>query len=353
MRSTLSSLHGACLPMATLLDQPAPWQDTVFGMLCFSATPDDAPLAQRLGMPSAHVPMQRLEGSEPVCEIWRDPVGVRQASSENIHYRYNDELLFGVITLTEAPLPASGHQTPLRQASESAYRQIFDLLDRQRYPYLLRCWNYIADINGHSFGLERYRQFNLGRQEAFLTLGRDITSSAPAACALGVEGGPLTVAFLAGRTAPCTIENPRQVSAYHYPTAYGPRSPTFSRACLARLRQKEVLFISGTASIVGHATLHQADVAAQTRETMANIAAVLDQANRRAARPGFSLDSLQYKVYVRDAADLAVIRDELARTLSGPPEAIYLRADICRADLLVEIEATGEQALDHAPDTRG
>lgn len=349
MRKPVSPLHGACLPMATLLNQSAHWQDTVLGMLCFSSQHDEPVSPDALGMPSAYVPMPRLEGSEPICEIWRDLGGLRQAATDNIRYRYNDELLFGVITLAEDQFGAGGEGSPLQQAAESAYRQIFSLLDNQRYPHLLRCWNYIADINGHSFGLERYRQFNLGRQQAFIDQGRDVKGSAPAACALGSAGGPLTIAFLAGRTAPRNIENPRQVSAYHYPPEYGPRSPTFSRASLVQLRQKAVLFISGTASIVGHATLHPTDVVAQTRETMANIAAVIDQANRTTSHAGFSLARLHYKVYVRHSNDLAPIRDELRRILGDNPAAVYLQADICRADLLVEIEATGEQSLATTP----
>ena len=35
------------------------------------------------------------------------------------------------------------------------------------FRYIYRFWNYMADINGMSDGLERYRQFNAGRKEAF------------------------------------------------------------------------------------------------------------------------------------------------------------------------------------------
>ena len=114
-----------------------------------------------------------------------------------------------------------------------------------------------------------------------------------------------------------------------------------------RLGQDEVLFISGTASIVGHDTLHPADVVAQTRETMVNIEAVLGQANRQASHLHlqFNLANLSYKVYIRDASDLGRIRAELTRIIGSPPNAIYLQADICRHDLLLEIEATGGHSV--------
>ena len=156
----------------------------------------------------------------------------------------------------------------------------------------------------------------------------------------GCAEGPLTIAFLAGRVPPLRIENPRQTSAYHYPAQYGARSPTFSRATLARCGNDEIFLLSGTASVVGHATLHPDDVLAQTRETIANIRAVVGEANRLSSGPGFTLSDLHYRVYIRHATDLPVVRAELERSVGDAPESVYLNADVCRQDLLVEIEAS-------------
>jgi len=340
MRDKVSPLQGANLSIAAFLKQPAQWKNSVLGALCFSADADQNSMQAGMEIPCIRVPMQRLDAGDSICEVWHGSGQLTQGQCGAIHYRHDDDVLFGVIVLPETMFAAGADKTPLQQASESAYRQVFALLDTLHYPYLFRFWNYIADINTHSFGLERYRQFNLGRQDAFLAHGRDVVGNVPAACALGSAQGPLTIAFLAGRMAPLAIENPRQVSAYKYPQQYGPRSPTFSRASLVRLGQDEVLFVSGTASIVGHETLHPADVVAQTRETLANIEAVLEQANQQASQPGFNLAGLYYKVYVRHAADLVLIRTELERAVGAVPHAIYLQADVCRQDLLVEIEAT-------------
>ena len=340
MRNTVSSLHGANLSIAAFLEQPAQWKNSVLGALCFSADAVDSRIQADMEVPCMRVPMQRLDAGDSVCEVWHGSGQLTLGQSGAIHYRHDADVLFGVMAVDETAFTAGADKTPLQQATEAAYRQVFALLDMLHYPYLFRFWNYIADINTHSFGLERYRQFNLGRQDAFLAHGRDVVGNVPAACALGTAQGPLAIAFLAGRVAPLSIENPRQISAYQYPQQYGPRSPTFSRASLVRLGQDEVLFVSGTASIVGHATLHPADVVAQTRETMANIEAVLAQANHQASQPKFDLASLYYKVYVRNSADLTQIRNELERIVGTAPHAIYLQADVCRQDLLVEIEAT-------------
>lgn len=345
MRNTVSPLHGANLSIAAFLKQSSEWKQTVLGALCFSANPDESQMRSAMEIPCMHVPMQRLDAGDSICEVWHSNSRLTEGQNGAIRYRHDDAVLFGVIELSESRFAKTIDKTPLQQATESAYRQIFDLLDALHYPYLFRFWNYIADINSHSFGMERYRQFNLGRQDAFLAHGRDVVGNVPAACALGSAHGPLTIAFLAGHAAPLSIENPRQMSAYQYPQEYGPRSPTFSRASLVRLGQDEVLFVSGTASIVGHETLHPADVLAQTRETMANIEAVLEQANRYSSQRGFDLANMHYKVYVRHSEDLAQIRTELERIIGTKPNAIYLQADVCRQDLLVEIEATASHTL--------
>jgi chorismate lyase/3-hydroxybenzoate synthase len=138
------------------------------------------------------------------------------------------------------------------------------------------------------------------------------------------------------------IENPRQTSAYYYPPKFGRHSPIFSRACVMHEAAGTNLFVSGTASIVGHETIHKGDVGAQTRETMANISALLDEVNRVVGAARYRLDGLKFKVYVREPADLSAIEGALSRSLQPSIPIVYLQADVCREDLLVEIEATGE-----------
>jgi len=235
--------------------------------------------------------------------------------------------------------------SPLQAASQEAYRRIFRLLEAQGLPHLWRIWNYLAGINQEVDGLERYRQFNIGRQDAFLEYARGATGNVPAACAIGLASGPLSIAFMAGREPAVPVENPRQVSAYNYPSEYGPRSPTFSRAALVYPPAQEVLFISGTASIVGHQTVHLGDLSGQCRESMANIAAVLGEANRLCRSSAFKLDELSYRVYIRHAADFLAVREVLNDIVGSTAEIVYVQADICRHDLLLEIEAMASHTL--------
>ena len=141
------------------------------------------------------------------------------------------------------------------------------------------------------------------------------------------------------------VENPRQVSAWRYPSQYGPRAPTFSRAALAYPKGQEALFVSGTASIVGHETLHAGDVAAQCRETVRNLECVVQEANRLArSRPPFALAGMTHRAYVRHARDADAVQRTLQPLLGGAP-LVCVQADICRSDLLVEVESQAIQAL--------
>jgi chorismate lyase / 3-hydroxybenzoate synthase len=278
-------------------------------------------------------------------EVWRSAAPCTAGSSEGITWRRADDILYGVIDLDEAAFCEARDCSPLQAASQEAYARIFRLLAVQGLPHLWRAWNYFADINGESHGLERYRQFNIGRQDAFLEFSRGATGNVPAACAIGLAGGPLSIAFMAGAQPATAIENPRQISAYDYPADYGPRSPTFSRAVLVAPLGQEVFFVSGTASIVGHRTVHVGDVAAQCREVLANIAAVVEAANRQCRSAAFSLGELSYRVYVRRAEDFKRVKDALAAELVGATDIVFVQADICRTDLLLEIEATAIHTL--------
>ena len=354
------------------------------GTACVGATAQAPLLAGAVpDLPLAPVHMTRLvpqhaagashathhAGHDASCyEIWQCAADdLRSVRRGALHYRYSDAvgLVFGSIVLSEAdftPQPGAQRQAqaPLERATEAAYRMLFDLLDALDMPHPLRIWNTVPAINVEQHGAERYRQFNAGRQRAFEACRRALTGSVPAACALGsvgplsvqgVPGEPLAVYFLASRMPADAIENPRQVSAFHYPAQYGARAPTFARAAAwsaaTRTSSAPVLFISGTASIVGHRTVHHGDVLAQTRETLANLAAVLDEAARQ-GHGAFTLADLTFKVYVRDGADTAMLAaiDRLLREAAGSHvRPLYLHADVCRSDLLIEIEASAGHAM--------
>jgi chorismate lyase / 3-hydroxybenzoate synthase len=325
---TSAALRVDYISLADVSRQPPSWWDSALGVVQFGAAQAPAPS----GVPCAHGATALFEPEADICEVWRASGEGRTLAHGAVRYRHDERVLFGCITLAEKA-------RSLYDTATDAYAQVFAAIDAAGFPHLVRIWNFLEQINVESGGEERYCQFNSARQAAFTTAGRATTGEVPAASALGsMRGSPLTIYFIAARAAPVAIENPRQVSAYHYPPQYGAQSPTFSRACVLQ-NPGTSLFISGTASIVGHQTTHTGDALQQTRETFANIQSLLTEANRRTTPPQpYSLQGLKCKIYVRNAADLPAIRAQVG--LMRPAAAIYLHADICRRDLLVEIEAT-------------
>ena len=292
--------------------------------------------------PLGVVQLPVLSDARVVHAVWAVDGPFEAGARGRLRYRHNQHVLLGYIAVDESDFPACAGIGSIQQATQAVYAAIFDAIDRAGFANLVRCWNYLPRINECEDGLERYRQFNIGRKDAFDGAHRTCPTRAPSACALGTPGGQLIVHFLASNVEPRAIENPRQVSAYHYPGRYGPRSPTFSRATLLELPATTALFISGTASIVGHQSVHVGDVAAQAAETLRNLDAVVEQANLvRARGGGFSMPSLCLQGFLRHAGDREAAAAVLHKTLGDRADVTWFQADICRADLLVEIEGFG------------
>jgi len=327
---TLCELDKCCI---------ASWQD-VLGVAVFST---DVVAATPGNMPIACVGTRPLGRDAAVCEIWRASGPFQTGTTGPVKYRTNGHVAFGYISLQESVnAGATGKNVALGQAIERAYADMFACLREIGIPNILRMWNYLPEINLITGGVERYRQFNEGRQNAFRSFNREIKGMVPAACALGSEpGGPMVIYFIAGVGRGLPIENPRQIPAYDYPPQYGACSPTFARGMVSLATRSPLLFLSGTSSIFGHETVHVGDVVSQTRETITNIHKVIEQANRSVGTVAFSLEQMKFKVYLRRQEDLDRVVNELGALLGSAAHILYLKADICRSDLLVEIEAAG------------
>lgn len=208
--------------------------------------------------------------------------------------------------------------------------------------HLHRAWNYVPGINAHSHGLERYRQFNIGRWLAFEEhFGRDLRAFMPAASGVGAHGPRYGLLFVAGKSQPVYLENPSQVPAYHYPTDYGPRPPSFARAVLVEHGREWVGYLSGTASIEGHRNIGEGDWHTQFRTTMRNIQIMFERMGMEdALKPGSAVQMRDFRCYLRHREMLPLIQDWLAEeTTMDVSRIAFLQSDICRAELDLEMEA--------------
>jgi len=294
----------------------------VLGFGAAAELPDD-PRALRVGLE----PLQ-----EPLFEVWRGSGPVRSGRSGDLRWSSDGEHLFFAIEVDEA---AHGGITA---ASEFAYRSLAAFVGASPTPYLLRLWNYLDAINLGDGDDERYRLFCDGRVRGMQALAG---MRHPAATAIGRQDGVrvLQVYGLAARRPGMAVENPRQLSAWRYPRRYGPTAPTFARGLLLAPSQ---LLISGTAAVVGHASQHPDDLAAQVGETLANLDSLVREAGTGCASlavPG----GLLLKAYLRDPADAAATAGLLARApaLGG---LLLLAGDICRSELLIEIDGVQRRA---------
>jgi len=286
----------------------------------------------RVSCPVIVLNLPQIAGSH-VCEVWTSDRPVHVTTDAGISTAVNGEYLIGSISLDEKP------GLSLDAIAYRGYREILGRLQDWGYPYLWRVWNYFPGINEDQDGLERYRRFCVGRYQALSETLYGFPFSLPAATAVGTQAGPLQVMFLAGTRPATHIGNPRQVNAYEYPSEYGPRSPSFARATLLQSDQDNLLFIAGTASIVGHTSRHAGRPDEQTRESVHNLQAVLKQAASMAGADTFGMTGhAMYKVYVRDCRDLGAIRSMLERSPLPFHHPLFLQGDLCRKELLVEIE---------------
>jgi chorismate lyase / 3-hydroxybenzoate synthase len=297
--------------------------------------PDNVLFAVQFGTGAAAVPPRcarvRLEplAGAGIAEVWYANGPVHTGFDGQIRFASDQHHQAAAIEVDER------EHGGLAAAAAYVYSCIAKFQASSKFRHLLRIWNYLDDINLGGGDKERYRVFCSGRTEGIWTLPPE---RYPAATAIGRRDGShrLQVYWLAGREPGIALENPRQTSAYHYPRQYGPTPPAFSRAMLAA---PDLLMISGTASIVGHASQHAGSVQGQMNEIFSNLDSVLTRA--RAQAPGlparFGRNTL-IKAYLRNRADLPFVEQQLRERLPAGTPFLVLLGDVCRSDLLLELD---------------
>lgn len=282
------------------------------------------------GILTIDLAMPILGHSQGQDEVWHTDRALQREQVGPLHLVYNDTVLFGALRVDS--------DSNLEQATQQAYESILGQLHHRGYPYPLRIWNYLPAIVEEEQGMERYQLFCSGRHTVLAT-DPDYENRLPAASALGTNGPGFIIYFIAARKPLEQVENPLQVSAFHYPSCYAPKSPSFSRAAINRWSGKTYFYLSGTASIRGHESRYCDNVQEQTQLTLDNIEHLLAQAHQQSPAISQRLDSLgPLKVYLRNSGDYPVVRDILQQRLGESHPLLYLQADICRKELLVEIE---------------
>jgi enamine deaminase RidA (YjgF/YER057c/UK114 family) len=244
-----------------------------------------------------------------------------------------------------------------------AYAQMASLLDRMRatlggaatdFEDVVRTWFYLGGITEPEGATQRYMEMNRARADFYrdINFGRSLLDADglhgiyPASTGIGMRGTHLVGGCLALQTRRedavlVHLENPQQTPAYAYHSRYSPQSPRFSRGMALVLGDYVTTWISGTASILNSESRHPGNIEWQTEQTIDNIERLIARDNFAAHglnRGGARLQDLaKIRVYLKRLEDFPRCK-AICESRFGRAPAIYAVADICRPELLVEIE---------------
>ncbi len=289
--------------------------------------------------PSAWKPADELLPPHWASELLADVRASQQTIDGTLLVtRANDHAtLVSVRAIGAADLDAAAFE----RITVQTYKLIRRALSTHPANIPVRFWNYIPSIHHAMDGdRDRYMVFNAGRFKAFCEWfgGSDQLSGRVAtASGVGHTGRDLVVHCLAATAAGKAIENPRQIPAFRYSKRYGPLPPCFARATIVNdlLPTGRSVLVGGTASIAGEQTVHRNQLAGQFRETLANLASLVTAAGA-SGNPLAAFSEV--RIYHPRKRDAAMILKLAADAFPKTARPQLMLADLCRSELLVEIE---------------
>jgi enamine deaminase RidA (YjgF/YER057c/UK114 family) len=210
-------------------------------------------------------------------------------------------------------------------------QQVFDTMLQvlssvgMTFDQVVRTWLYMDHI------LDWYDEFNVVRNNFFEQHGifdRMVPASTGIGCAHPAGSAMIAklLAVLPKKGKVFEVESPLQCPATDYRSA-------FSRAAEVSLPSHRQLYVSGTASIEpGGATIHIDDTARQIDLTMEVVQAILESRGMEWS------DTTRAVAYLRDNNERPLLENWLARNAIRNMPLVTVQSDVCRDDLLYEIE---------------
>ena len=252
-------------------------------------------------------------------ENWYARQAIERGQYRRLSYTYNDAVLFGYTPI---------YQQHIGEDLVAIYQDIAELLQAEHYV-LLRAWHYLPQLSQAA----DYQIFCNARAQAFTALKPNCYC---AATVIGTDSDCGVVYFIATRKAGITVNNPRQTLPHLYPKHYVEPAPMFARATLKQWGSDYHLYISGTAAIVGHASLHKGDADAQLGEVLHNVETLLDEASQSSK---MQLKNLQHIKLYADKSVADDITPLVDKYLARQTSLQIFEGQMCRPELLVEMEA--------------
>lgn len=310
-------------------------------------------------LPFSVIPQSPEEPFNVVMEV-----GLVRNDGISVHYCNDDKWAYTAVSDDEcSELWIAGALTQERESNtlalaERSFQIVKTALDLNdmNFDNVIRQWNYIGGIlqcgSLDGKAAQHYQLFNEARNLVYSQYRH--RPNYPAATGIGMDYNDVSVDCYALRSGDgieiVPVRNPRQHDSYHYsqdvlvgdPVAEHrvKQPPQFERAILLNSKKFSRLIISGTASIVGQQTIGIGSVELQTKATIENIRALTSEANLMEYCPALAQypDKYSYlRVYVKNRTDIAAVKEICTGYFGGIP-VTYVQADICRDNLLVEIE---------------
>lgn len=278
---------------------------------------------------------------------------IRRTSENAVVIEYSNNLKF---TMVGNIVPDNARESLSYPRSWRGFEIMRDRLKANGFAMsdLLRTWLYQGHIVLEEGDTQRYKELNRARSDFFK--GTEFIKELlppiehgviyPASTGIGADNMDVTMSCIAIKTdrkdvTAVPLENPVQTPAFDYGCEYSPKSPKFSRAMAFSYDNTCTVFISGTASITESETVFKGDPEGQVNQTLDNIAELYTEYNlSRHGIKGFSgdlSDLMLARVYVKRPEYYEVIRRVVEKRLGATP-VVYTYADVCRDDLLIEIE---------------
>lgn len=237
-------------------------------------------------------------------------------------------------------LYAGGLQTSLHEGIYSQGKHVFDTLDKilKKEGFttdsIVRQWNYIEKITAFdNKGNQHYQMFNNSRTEYYSPVAWN--NGYPSATGIGTLAGGVIIDIDAAvidesSFSVIPIDNRLQVAAHAYSETVlenaetGLTTPKFERAKRLDDGIKSLVYVSGTAAIRGEDSICD-DVEEQLEVTLENIGELIVKASIKMLR-----------VYLKHSEDFIRVYAKIPNYDGA--SISYLLADVCRDELLIEIE---------------
>lgn len=308
-----------------------------------------------------HMPVISYVAQKPLCNnaLVLESHWTMVTAEKNVHYKNLDGCDYITIensaskNLSIGGITADNNELSIYAQSVEVFEKIRKIMEHENMPIdcIVRQWNYIADITKVAHGKQHYQEFNNARSEFYNHT--QWTNGYPAATGIGTYTGGVVVEVFAVKPKSTkvdilAVDNKLQIPPHAYSQSVlvgqedkimARTTPKFERAKVLNIAPEALVYISGTAAIRGEVSLEAVGVCNQTTTTLENIFFLISEENLRHASAQFSkLPSIKnLRIYLKEPAFYDEAKAVVEQLLPDIP-SVYLLGDICRDNLLIEIE---------------